>query len=103
MKRGFIFTDKSFSAVSILSSVLGGLSVFSELAALNASYRNDGVPELRLGVAVFLCLIYALGGMSTAIYARLEKDRFYFFANLGIVLNALGLLGIALFVSLAFR
>ena len=41
-----------------------------------------------------LCLIFSAVGLVFGIMAKLEEDKFYLFAWIGIVLNALTLLGI---------
>ena len=102
MRRNYIFTDKSYSEVSILSFLLGILSVACELYALEKSFLNEGAPDERLGMAVFLCFLFSLAGTFLGIWSRLEKDRFYLFSNLGIILNVLGLAGagVILFLSM---
>ena len=69
------------------------ISVVSEGAALYFSFLGGGRPELRLGMALFLSVIFALAGEVCGILSRMEKDRFYLFADLGIALNTLALIG----------
>ena len=49
---------------------------------------------VRYGVVALLCLIFSAAGLVIGIMAKLEEDKFYLFAWIGIVLNALTLLGI---------
>ena len=49
---------------------------------------------MRYGVVTLLCLIFSAAGLVLGIMAKLEEDKFYLFAWIGIVLNALTLLGI---------
>ena len=42
-----------------------------------------------------MCLLFSLAGLILGVLAKLEEDKFYLFAWLGIVLNLLTLLGIA--------
>ncbi len=94
MRKSFIFTDKTWSEKSILSALLGLISVVSEAVALQASYAGGGKPQARLGMVILLCFIFSLVGEICGIVSRLEKDRFYLFANIGIFLNAVGLIGV---------
>ena len=100
MRGNYIFTDKSYSERSIFSALIGGLAVGSELVALYVSFLQAGKPELRLGVVIFLCLIFSLAGEICGILSRMEKDRFYLFADLGIALNALGIIGVGVILFL---
>ena len=49
---------------------------------------------MRYGVVTLLCLIFSVAVLVIGIMAKLEEDKFYLFAWIGIVLNALTLLGI---------
>ncbi len=93
MRRSYIFTDKSYSELSILSFLLGVLSVAGELYSLERSFLNEGALDERLGMAFFLCFLFSLAGAFLGIWSRLEKERFYLFSNLGILLNVLALAG----------
>ena len=82
MHRHYIFTDKRESKKGILSAVLGAMSLISVFLTVYFTWQNHGTAYVRYGVV-------ALG-----IMAKLEEDKFYLFAWIGIVLNALTLLGI---------
>ncbi len=101
MRRNYIFTDKSYSEKSILSFLLGLISVISEIFALEHSFMQEGVPDHKLGMVVFLCFLFSFAGICLGIYSRLEKDRFYLFANGGIILNAIALVGVGVTLFLA--
>ncbi len=100
MRKNYIFTDKSYSERSIFSAVIGAISVISEAVAVYYSFLGGGKPELRLGMVLFLSMLYALAGELCGILSRMEKDRFYLFADLGIALNALGLIGVGVILFL---
>ena len=101
MRRSYIFTDKSYSELSILSFLLGVLSVAGELYSLERSFLNEGAPDERLGMAFFLCFLFSLAGAFLGIMSRLEKERFYLFSNLGILLNVLALAGAGVILILS--
>lgn len=50
---------------------------------------------MRLASSVLLAFIFALVGLVLGILSRLERDRFYFFPNVGILLNSLAVLVVA--------
>ncbi len=43
----------------------------------------------KLGAAAVFALLFSLIGEILGIMARVEKDKFYFFPNLGLVFNTL--------------
>ena len=94
-RRGYIFTDKKESKQGILSSVLGTLSLASLIAAVYLTFQNQGVAPVKYGVVGLLCLIFSGTGLTLGILARMEEDKFYLFAWVGIVLNLLTLAGIS--------
>ena len=75
MRRHYIFTDKRESKKGILSAVLGAMSLISVFLTVYFTWQNHA-------------------GLVIGIMAKLEEDKFYLFAWIGIVLNALTLLGI---------
>ena len=94
-RRGYIFTDKKESKRGSLSSVLGALSLISLIAAVYLTFQNQGAAPVKYGVVCLLCLIFSGAGLALGILARMEEDRFYLFAWVGIVLNLLTLAGIS--------
>ena len=50
---------------------------------------------MRLASSVLLAFIFALVGLVLGILSRLERDRFYFFPNVGILLNSLAVIVVA--------
>ena len=58
------------------------------------SWQKHGTADGRYGGVTLLGLIFSAAGLVLGIMAKLEEDKFYLFAWIGIVLNALTLLGI---------
>ena len=94
MRRHYIFTDKRESKKGILSAMLGAMSLISVFLTVYFTWQNHGTAYVRYGVVTLLCLIFSVAGLVIGIMAKLEEDKFYLFAWIGIVLNALTLLGI---------
>ena len=94
MRRHYILTDKRESKKGILSAMLGAMSLISVFLTVYFTWQNHGTAYVRYGVVALLCLIFSAAGLVLGIMAKLEEDKFYLFAWIGIVLNALTLLGI---------
>ena len=93
MHRHYIFTDKRESKKGILSAVLGAMSLISVFLTVYFTWQNHGTAYVRYGVVALLCLIFSSLTLEVGVFL-LEEDKFYLFAWIGIVLNALTLLGI---------
>lgn len=91
-KRNFMFSKKKNPWRGIMSTILGILSVVSIGLAVFSSFQIKGASSARLGSVVLLALIFSLSGVVLGILSRFERDMFYFFSNLGIVLNAVAIL-----------
>lgn len=100
-KKIYIFTNKEHSKKSVMSTILGVLSVGSLFLAAYLSYVEKGAENMRYGAACFLALIFAFVGMALGVFGRMEKDRFYLFSYIGIVLNlaAVGLVSLILYAG----
>lgn len=98
MRRKFIFTDKKESKKGIFSAALGAMSFVSLILTVYFTWQNQGTAYVRYGVVALLCLIFSIAGLVSGIMARTEEDKFYLFAWIGIVLNALTLAGIGFIV-----
>ena len=85
--RQYLFTNKFYSAKSVMSVVLGGAAfVFLILECIH-SFRIRGLVTDSDGLTGFLAMIYSLVGLFLAVWSRLERDRFYLFAYIGMGLN----------------
>lgn len=89
-RKNYMFTNKSTPQRGIMSTILGILSDASIGLAVFSSFQQGGAPNPRHGMAVLLALLFSVAGLVLGILSRLEKDKFYFFPNLGILLNILG-------------
>lgn len=94
-RKGYIFTDKVESKRGIMSTFFGALSLISLIEAVHQSFLGQGADLVKYGVIGFLCLIFAAVGLVLGIMAKMEEDKFYLFAWIGIVLNLLTLAGIS--------
>lgn len=90
-KNSYIFTNKSHTQRGIMSSILGVISLAALGYAVTMSYRNAGEIPPQYGTAAFLVMFFSLGGAALGVISRTERDKYYFFSYLGIVLNVLAL------------
>lgn len=88
-KKSYMFTNKSHSDRGKLSAALGAVSFVSMCVAVYISYREEGVMDPKLGAAVVFALLFSLIGEVLGIMSRVEKDKFYFFPNIGLILNTI--------------
>ncbi|MDO4293921.1 MAG: DUF6142 family protein [Eubacteriales bacterium] len=94
MRRGYIFTDKKESKRGLLSAALGLMSLVSLFLAVWLTFRSGGQALVRYGVVGLLCLIFSVSGLVCGILGKTEEDKFHLSAWIGIVLNALTILGV---------
>ena len=94
-RKGYIFTNKRESRRGIFSAFMGALSLVSLILAVYDTFLHRGVALTRYGVVAVLCLVFSIIGLIFGITAKLEQDRFYLFAWVGIVLNLLTVMGIS--------
>lgn len=94
-RKGYIFTDKVESKRGMMSTFFGILSLVSLIMAVHLTFVNEGAAFVKYGVVGFLCLIFSGVGLVLGIMAKMEEDKFYLFAWLGIILNLLTLAGIS--------
>lgn len=94
-KKGYKFTNKTHSQKAIMSTVFGVLSGVSLIAVIYLSYLNGGAVPVNYGIAGILILVFAIVGIVLGVLAAQEKERFRFFAWLGLGLNAAVLAGIS--------
>lgn len=92
-KRTYIYTNKTHSQKGIMSAVFGLLAFVTIVLALYLTFQAGGTASPRYGAAGLLSLIYALTGMTLGVMARLEEDKYYLFAYIGMLCNFLVLAG----------
>lgn len=100
-KKNYIFTNKEHPKKAIMSTILGVLSSGSLILAAYLSYVDKGAENMRYGSACFLAMIFAFVGVLLGVLGRMEKDKFYLFCYIGIVLNAaaIGLVSLILYAG----
>ena len=89
MKKSFMFTNKEHTIKGIMATILGMISIASLGYIIVNSYRNDGQVPLQYGAVAFLTMLFAFAGIVLGVLSKSERDKFYFFSYLGIVLNVL--------------
>jgi len=94
-RKGYIFTDKRESKRGKFSAFLGILSLVSLVLAIHEAFVSRGVALTRYGVVGILCLLFSLAGLVVGIMAKMEQDKFYLFAWIGIITNLLTIIGIS--------
>lgn len=94
-KNSFIFTNKSHTKKGIMATILGIISLATLAYTVVMSYRSAGEVPMQYGAAVFLVMIFSLVGAVLGAVSRTERDKYYFFSYLGIVLNVLALGGVS--------
>lgn len=94
-KNSFIFTNKSHTQKGIMATILGIISLTTLGYTVAMSYRNAGEVPPQYGAAVFLVMLFALAGAALGVVSRTERDKYYFFSYLGILLNVLALGGVS--------
>lgn len=77
-----------------MSTILGILSVAAIALAVFSSFQIKGQENTRLASVVLLSLIFCITGLIFGILSRFEQDMFYFFSNLGILLNGIAILAV---------
>ncbi|MBD5490661.1 MAG: hypothetical protein HDR16_00615 [Lachnospiraceae bacterium] len=88
-KNSFMFTTKEHTLKGIMATILGVISLVTLGYIVLNSYRNAGKVPLEYGAAAFLTMIFAFAGIILGVISKSERDKFYFFSYLGIVLNVL--------------
>ncbi|MBP9996976.1 MAG: hypothetical protein KBT19_06830 [Lachnospiraceae bacterium] len=95
MNRKYIYTNKKQSYKGIMASILGVINIVAIWYAIYSAYLVGGNANLRQAAAMCLTAVLSLVGIVLGITGKNEVDRFYLFAYVGIVLNALAIIGIS--------
>ena len=95
IKKNYMFTNKSHPQRGIMSTILGILSDGAIGLTVFSAFEARGNADARMACMVILALIFAIVGLTLGILSRLEKDKFYFFPNVGILLNSIAVLATA--------
>lgn len=94
-KNSYIFTNKSHTQKGIMATILGVISLATFIYTVVMSYQSTGEIPIQYGAAVLLATIFSLIGAALGVISRTERDKYYFFSYLGILLNLLVLAGVS--------
>lgn len=95
-KKNYIFTNKKNPPRAIMSTILGVISIATIVLVIVLTFHADGVAKRQYGTSVLLALIFSMVGVVIGVLSKLEKEMFYFFSYLGIILNLLAIGAISL-------
>lgn len=90
-KSSYMFTNKEHTQKGIMSTILGVISLATLAYAVFMSYQKVGDVPRQYGAAAMLVMIFAFVGIILGVISKTERDKFYLFTYLGIVLNVLAL------------
>lgn len=88
-KKSYKFTNKKHSEKGIMSTVLGIIAMVSIFVAVYQTFLQKGMAGANFGLVGLLSACFAVIGLILGFLAKLEVDRFLFFAYVGIVVNIL--------------
>ena len=94
-KNSYMFTSKQHTQKGIMSTILGIISLATLAYAIIMSYLRAGDIPRQYGTAAMLVMIFAFVGIILGVVSKTERDKFFFFTYLGIVLNVLALVVIS--------
>ena len=94
-KNSYMFTSKQHTQKGIMSTILGVISLVTLAYAIVMSYFKSGNVPIQYGAAVLLVMVFAFVGVTLGVISKTERDKFYLFTYLGIVLNVLALVAIS--------
>ena len=81
------FTNKKHPLKAVMSVALALIGICTVLLTVYHGYKAGGEVVWGHVAAVLLAIIMAAAGLVLGVMSRLEKDRYYFFPILGIILN----------------
>lgn len=90
-KNSYMFTSKQHTQKGIMSTILGIISLGTLAYAVVMSYLKAGDIPRQYGAAAMLVMIFSFIGIILGVVSKTERDKFFFFTYLGIVLNVLAL------------
>ncbi len=101
LKKNYIFTNKKYSEKSIMSAILGVISLGALIAAVYCTFLAGGEATIGYGVTGLLAAVFSVIGLLLGILSKLEKDMFYLFSYIGIVTNicAIAAIGYIIYVG----
>ena len=88
-KNSFMFTNKEHTLKGIMGTILGVISLISLFYIIEDSYSTAWEVHIQYGAVAFQTMIFAFVGIVLGVLSKSDKDKFYFFSYLGIVLNVI--------------
>ena len=85
--ENYKFTDKKHTNASIMSLILGVISLASIVLATFLPYFKNAASTERYGMVCFLSVLMAIAGIVLAIMGKLQKASYSFFSKAGLVIN----------------
>jgi hypothetical protein len=95
-KHSYIYTNKQHPNSSIMSTVLGTLSLTAIVVSIYLTYLQKGEARIQYGAAMLLALVFSFIGVWLAFIALRKRDIYYIFPILGMVFNVLAIVLISL-------
>lgn len=93
-KRGYVYTDKVHSLKGAYASVMGIVSLITMILCIYQTVLLHGEALARYGVAALFALVLCIPGMIVAFFSLMENGKFYLLSYVGILTNALTLVGL---------
>ena len=90
-KNSYIFTNKTHTVKGIMATILGIISLATLTYTLIMSYQSAGNIPREYGAAALLVTIFSFVGVALGVISKTEKDKYYFFSYLGLILNVAAL------------
>ncbi|MCQ2520449.1 MAG: DUF6142 family protein [Lachnospiraceae bacterium] len=95
MKKRIVYSDKEHTQKGIFSFILSVIVLLSLILSILISYWKKGQTPASFGAVGFLCTLFSGVGIVLALFGRQEPEKFYLFANIGLILNIFDLLFIS--------
>lgn len=102
-KANYKFTNKKHPVRAIAATILGTLAVATYIISIVLATKQRGTVGPQIGISTLLGFIYACVGLYLAIVSRMEKEKFYLFCYVGMVLNAIAIATGILTIYLGFK
>ncbi len=84
-----------------MATILGGISILSEVYGVIGSYKLGGIVPSRFGMAIALACLYSLIGILLSLFTLRDRDAYKIFSILGVLLNGVVLLAAAFLLWLS--
>lgn len=89
VRRGYRFTDKNNTSLGIASSVIGAVSLCLFAIGVIISYKENGNAGLIVGAIGSVAFIFNCIGVILGLKGFKERDKFYLFSWIGVILNGI--------------